>query len=567
MGFSVLAGQASAIGRREQNEDFVGMIIPREPDLSAKGMIAAIAGGISGNGHGGEAAEHAVRNLLDDYYAAPDTWHVRQTLERIVNALHGWMRHHSVANTGNEGMATTLTALVLRGRQYYFSHVGDTRLYLLRDGSLTRLTTDHVWDRAEMQHVLTRAVGLDTRLSIDHGEAELCEGDIFLLASDGLWGSLSEYEMRFQLMRMHQGEASAEEVAKNLTGAALNAGSRDNVSSLVVVITELPERGLQDSLLSSRQLPVPRKLKAGQIIDGYHVESLLHASPVTLLYRVTEPGTQRALVLKTLHPDQADDPHERAAFAQEQWLAQRAPAPYFPEFVAPPQQNFLYYLTTWHKGETLQQQLDARVHFHPADALSFGMRLLRAIGSLHWRGIIHRDIKPSNILLSEDGSLRLLDPGVAQCGMQIGYQDDATQAGTPSFLAPEQFDHAHACVQTDLYAVGVTLYLMLTGHYPYGEIEAFQQPRFAQPQPPHRYRPDLPDWLEQALLKAVARNPADRFETAEEFLLALETGASQPVPVSSAAPVSRRDPVTLWRLISVAAIALNLLLLYLLVVR
>jgi serine/threonine protein phosphatase PrpC len=567
MGFSVLAGHASAIGRREQNEDFVGMIIPREPDLSAKGMIAAIAGGISGNGHGGEAAEHAVRNLLADYYAAPDTWHVRQTLDRIVNALHGWMRHHSIANTGNAGMATTLTSLVLRGRQYYFSHVGDTRLYLLREGSMTRLTADRVWDRAETQHVLTRAVGLDTRLSIDHGEAELCAGDVFLLASDGLWGSLSEYEMRFQLMHVHQDEASPEDIVKELIAAALDAGTRDNVSALVVRITDLPERGLQDSLLASHQLPVPRKQKPAQIIYGYLVESLLHASPTTLLYRVTEPGTQRALVLKTLHSDQADDMHERAAFAQKQWLAQRAPAPYFPEFVTPPQQNFLYYLTTWHKGETLQQQLDAQVHFHPADAVSFGMRLLRAIGSLHWCGIIHRDIKPSNILIGEDGSLRLLNLGVAQCGMQIGYLDDGTQAGTPSFLAPEQFGHAQACAQTDLYAIGVTLCLMLTGRYPYGEIEAFQQPKFGQPQAPRRYRPDLPDWLEQVLLKSVARNPADRFETAEQLLLALERGASLPLPVSSDLPLSKRDPVAFWRLIAVSAVALNVLLLYMLVVR
>jgi serine/threonine protein kinase len=108
---------------------------------------------------------------------------------------------------------------------------------------------------------------------------------------------------------------------------------------------------------------------------------------------------------------------------------------------------------------------------------------------------------------------------------------------------------------------------MLTGRYPYGEIEAFQQFGFGQPQALRRYRPDLPDWLEQVLLKAVVRDPADRFETAEEFLLALERSASLPLPVYPALPASQRNPVALWRLISVAAVTLNLLLLYLPVVR
>ncbi|MFL6717640.1 MAG: bifunctional protein-serine/threonine kinase/phosphatase, partial [Burkholderiaceae bacterium] len=118
-----------------------------------------------------------------------------------------------------------------------------------------------------------------------------------------------------------------------------------------------------------------------------------------------------------------------------------------------------------------------------------------------------------------------------------------------------------------IYAAGVTLYLMLTRHYPYGEIEAFQRPRFGEPAPPTRYRPDVPLWLENVLLKAVAKNPADRFETAEEFLLALERGAARPLPAPAAVPLARRDPAMLWRAVAAVSIVLNLLLLYLAVVR
>jgi serine/threonine protein kinase len=163
--------------------------------------------------------------------------------------------------------------------------------------------------------------------------------------------------------------------------------------------------------------------------------------------------------------------------------------------------------------------------------------------------------------------LRILDLGVAQSGMEAEEALKAPQAGTPSFLAPEQFDNSPPSRQTDVYATGVTLYLMLTRHYPYGEIEPFQRPRFGEPVPPTRYRPDTPIWLENVLLKAVARDPLERFETAEELLLALERGATRPLAARGHTPLMKRDPITLWRAIAAVSIVLNLLLLYLIVIK
>ena len=403
------------------------------------------------------------------------------------------------------GMATTLTALVLRGGFYYFSHVGDTRLYLLRGGVLTRLTTDHVWDRPEMQHVLTRAVGLDSRLAIDHGMGELQARDVFLLASDGVWGWLSEVEMTHQLSQVALEQVDAPSAANGMVNAALAAGSSDNSSALVLKVETLPEENLRDAVSTTHQLPLPPKLKPGQEIDGYQVEALIHSSHTTLLYRVIDPASQRRLVLKTLHPDRTNDRQERSAFAHEEWLAKRVVARFFPQVIAAEKRNYLYYLSTWHEGRTLQQKLDAGAHFTAPEAISLGEKLARAIGALHRRSILHRDIKPANIHLGSDGELRLLDLGVALSGLEQEVALSAPQAGTPSFLAPEQFDNAPPSRQTDVYAAGVSLYLMLTRRYPYGEIEPFQHPRFGDPVLPSRYRPDLPQWLENVLLKAVAR--------------------------------------------------------------
>jgi serine/threonine protein phosphatase PrpC len=567
MPLSVSASYTTRQGLRARNEDFVGMVTPNEPELSTKGLIAAIADGVSGNDGGREASEYTVRGLLTDYYATPDTWPVTQALDRVVKAINSWMQQQGRIRPELSGMATTLTSIVLRNRFYYFAHIGDSRLYLFRGGALMRLTTDHVWDQPEMQHVLTRAIGLDSRLAIDHGMGELREQDIFLLATDGVWASIPEFELTRLLSDIATGKAEANISADVLVDAALAAKSQDNASALILRIDSLPEENFRDALSVNENLPVPTKLKPGQTLDGYLVDALIHASAATLVYRVIDPKSQRRLVLKTLHPDRANDAHERAAFAHEEWLAKRVVARFFPQVITPEQKNYLYYLTTWHVGNTIQQHLDAGEHFTIPDLIAHGTKMVRAVGALHRRSILHRDIKPANLHLGKDGELRILDLGVAQSGTEAQEEQYAPQAGTPSFLAPEQFENAPPSRQTDLYAVGVTLYVMLTRHYPYGEIEPFQRPRFGEPTPPSRYRPDTPIWLENVLLKAVARDPRERFETAEELLLALERGAAKPLPARAPSPLMKRDSAAIWRAIAAVSIVLNLLLLYLIALK
>ncbi len=559
------AAHHTTAGIRERNEDFVGMVTPPEPEISTKGMIAAVADGVSGSDGGREAAEYSVRGLLTDYYATPDTWPVTQALDRVIKAINSWVQRQGSTRAERGGMATTLTTLVVRGNYYYFAHVGDSRLYLLRNGTLKRLTADHVWDRPEMQHVLTRAIGIDSQLAIDHGLGELQQDDIFLLATDGVWSALPQDDIAWQLSMLAGSTTPPDDTARKLVDAALAAGSKDNATALVVRIHQLPEENLRDALSGAAKLPVPPRLKPGQSLDGYLVEELIHSSAATLLYRVIDPRTQRKLVLKTLTPERADDPQETSAFVHEEWLARRVVARFFPQVVAPEMKNYLYYLSTWHEGHSLQALLDAGGHLTVPDLVAHATKLVRAVGALHRRSIIHRDIKPANVHLGDDGELRVLDLGVAKSGVESEQQDLSPQAGTPSFLAPEQFDGQPASAQTDLYATGVTLYHALTRHYPYGEVEPFQRPRFGEPVPPTRYRPDLPLWLENLLLKAVAKNPADRFETAEEMLLALERGASRPVLAPAPAPLAQRDPLATWKVIGVTSLVLNLLLLYLLV--
>jgi protein phosphatase len=220
---------------------------------------------------------------------------------------------------------------------------------------------------------------------------------------------------------------------------------------------------------------------------------------------------------------------------------------------------------SWHEGATLAARLAHGHRYAPAEAVQIGMRLLKGVGALHRLSVIHRDIKPDNLHAGSDGRLRILDMGVAASdGTDFA---EINNPGTPSYMAPELLSGQAASESSDLYACGVTLYHLLTRKFPYGEVEPFQHPRFGDPIPPTRYRPDIPGWLEAVLLKACARDVKDRFETAEEFLLALERGATRPLHAPRRMPLAQRDPHLLLKLLAVASLILNLFLLFLLLAR
>jgi protein phosphatase len=344
----------------------------------------------------------------------------------------------------------------------------------------------------------------------------------------------------------------------------VDSGGKDDATALVARVDQLPDSVLDEAIGASRDLAPPPRLRAGDTIDGFEIVAPLHESRETLLYKVRDRDGAMA-VLKTLAPAVANDAEHRAALLAEEWLARRLVSQDFPQaFALEGRRTVLYYVTSFHEGATLEQLLAGGRHFPVAESVRLGIRLVKGIGALHRRDVLHCDIKPANLHLGTDGRLRILDFGVARSAA-LG-DADAGAPGTPSFMAPELFAGGTPDVATDLYAAGVTLFHLLTRKYPYGEIEPFQRPRFTEPVPATRFRPDIPPWLDTVLRKACARHPKDRFETAEEFLLALERGERRPLADPGPAPLAERDPLRLWQSIAAALAIVIVLLLYLLVV-
>lgn len=557
-------GQSSLTGPRERNEDYVGVVTPVNEQLSVKGALIAVADGVSGNAGGGEASEMTVRTVSSDYYATPDTWEPLIALDKVLTAANRWLIAQANANRDMTGMATTLSMLLLRGQRYYSAHVGDTRIYLLRDGMLKQLTIDHVWDRPDMRHVLKRAVGLDQHLAVDFGEGQLQVGDVFALMSDGVWETVGEQNIH-KALGLYD---SPQLICDHLTKLALEKGSQDNSTAVAIKITQLGEDTLSELLAGGKHLGVPEnKLNIGEKIDDFEVVELLHESRASLLYKVRHSHTKQLFVLKTLQPLLANDVDSCNGLLNEEWLAKRVVSQYVPQIfpLSIEKRSRLYYIMSWHEGATLQQRLDSGHHFTVAGTGKIGVDMMRGIGALHRLNIVHRDIKPANVHLASDQRLRILDLGVA-LSSGVGKIEAMQNPGTPSFMAPELFDGETATPQSDIYAAGVTLYHLLTRKYPYGEIEPFQRPKFGQPTPPTRYRPDVPQWLENIILKAIAHDAKNRFETAEEMLIALEHGELKPILAPARTPLIARARFVKWQWIAIFSMFVNILLLFLLFV-
>ncbi|KPZ20085.1 bifunctional protein-serine/threonine kinase/phosphatase [Pseudomonas coronafaciens] len=544
MTLQLRCAEFSASGPRAENQDALRLVTPVAALAASKGYLFALADGVSQCADGALAAQSTLQALALDYYSTPETWGVAQSLDRLLLAQNRWL----LANS----LMTTLNALVLRGRRFTLAHVGDCRAYRWHAGSLKRISEDHVWEQPDMQHVLKRALGLDQYVVMDYLDGELCEGERLLLVSDGVWATLGDASIRSILGEQEDLDAAV----KTLVSAAHLAGSQDNASALLIQVDSLGEDDLGDALLQLQQWPLPPVLKPGQLFEGWSVASVLAQSRQSLLYRVHDIHGQPWL-LKTLPASRHDETGAGQGLLLEEWFLRRVAGRFFPELHPLAERQHLYYVMREHCGRTLAEVFAASGPVPLAQWQGLATRLLRATGLLHRRNIIHRDIKPENLLLSDDGELRLLDFGLAFCpGLSAASAEDLP--GTPSYIAPEAFNGAEPDPRQDLYAVGVTLYYLLTGHYPYGEIEAFQHRRFGLPIPAARYRPDLPQWLSQSLDKALQADPDQRYETSEQWLLELEQAEHRPV-VARPRPLLEREPLKVWRTLALVSLLVNLL--------
>jgi serine/threonine protein kinase len=320
----------------------------------------------------------------------------------------------------------------------------------------------------------------------------------------------------------------------------------------MVDVLSLPEPNLADLGLIAAAQPIPPPPKSGMIVDGYLLGEVLADGRYSRVFRAVDQTTPQVVVIKFPKPAIGADAVLRQAFLRESWIAARVRCPLVGESIEPPQgrRSSLYTVMPYYEGETLEQRLVRRPPIGLAVGLSIAIKLARAAAALHRIGVIHRDIKPENVILLADGGLKLIDLGVAR----LPDLEDAPIAavpGTPSYMAPELLEGGAGDESTDQFAVGVTIYRMLTRAYPYGEIEPFSHPRFGSRVPLATHRSDLPAWLDHVLSRAFAVRREERFSDLQELIFELEHGVDHGSPVRfQRQPLYHRNPLRFWQIVS-----------------
>jgi serine/threonine protein phosphatase PrpC len=557
-GVKASIGFSSETGPRERNEDFAGAVFGWELPVPRHDLVAAIADGIGGAKGGRVAAETTVRGFLDGFCELPETMEVRRAAAKVVNSLNSWIHSLGRQDPTLAGMGCTFTALILRGRIAHVLHVGDTRAYRLRGDRLTCLTTDHARETGPGRSgVLYRALGVETEARMDYASQPLARHDRFLLCSDGVHGFLPAETMADILRE----RSASDDTAHALVTAALQSGSTDNCTAMVLDVVALPTVGSADVSAAVMQLPLIPVPIGGETVDGFLLKVLLSDGRYTCLYLAVDEVEGGEVVLKFPKPQLAAVATYRAAFAREAWVGARVNSPWIGRIIElpPERQTCLYTVMPYYQGELLETRLARRPALSLEDGRNIAIKLARAVAALHRADIIHRDIKPDNVILEGEGSLKLIDLGAVRVP---GLEDSAPEniPGTRAFMAPEMFDGEAGNEATDMYSLGVTLFRAFTGEYPFGNADALSPSRRYRPKPLSALRPDLPAWLDAALARAVAIDPAERFHDMIEFAVEMEAGpARAPAALPRPRTFYERAPVRFWQGVA-ALLALALLL-------
>lgn len=556
---TISLGQYSDKGCKPSNQDFHGAYLPNESLRVNKGIAIALADGISSSDVSREASEAAVGGFLTDYYATPATWAVKTSAQRVLQATNAWLyaqtRQSQYRYNLDRGYVCTLSAMVIKSTTAHLFHVGDSRIYQLSGNTLEALTEDHrFWVSREVSH-LSRAMGASQHLELDYRSVSLSVGNLFVLATDGVYEWLTDAAM-VTLIYAHWGDLDA--AAKALVDAALENGSDDNLTVQIVRIDTLPKHHVDELYAAMSVLPQPPELRADSELDGYRIVRQLHASSRSHVYLVEDIASGEKAALKTLSTELSQDPASIERFVREEWIARRIDNQHV--LKAPVQErsrHYLYTVLAYIEGQTLTQWMRDHPNANLASVRPIVEQIAKGLRAFHRLEMLHQDLRPDNVMIDRHGTVTLIDfgaakvAGIAEAEIQGHVSEDIL--GTAQYTAPEYFLGEGGSPQADQFSLAVITYQMLTGTLPYGTEVAKTRTRAAQHKLAYQSalseNRELPAWVDEVLKKALHPSPHKRYPALSEFIFELRS-PSPGLLKRAQLPLLERDPVLFWKVIS-----------------
>jgi serine/threonine protein phosphatase PrpC len=569
-------GGYSTRGVKDENQDALAAFQPDGALLQHKGAIACIADGLSSSEHAKEASTTCSTMFIKDYLETPQTWSVQRSAAHIVNSLNSWCFAQSTpavsehTDQAHSSFLTTLSSVVFKANQAFVFHVGDSRVYYWHQQELEQLTRDHK-QRQGGHTYLTRAIGIDPHIDVDLSTHTVHQGGLFLLSTDGLHDVLSRQAISDIL---HQTHINLEVKAKALVQAALEHGSDDNVSCLLVKVIHLPKIGLAEKVHELSKFVFPPALQPGNTLEGYRVLEILFEGTRSSIYKVMCADTKNIYALKAPSPYFQDDPSYMRSFSQEQWIGQQIDHENVMK-ILPRKANsqFLYHVCELIEGQTLRQWMIDNPKPSLAQVRDLLRPIISALRKMQRLDMTHRDLKPENIMVTHTGQIKLVDFGTIRAASLVDTGDmadnmtDANVAvGSVNYVAPESVMFNEATHTSDLFSLAAITYELLVGKLPYKPFryKDYRPKSYSEwhYRPIHHDRSDLPVWVDMTLRKATAPNPTHRYQAFSEFLTDLAAPNDNHLNAIKNAPLLDRDPLKFWKLMCVTLLVVNALQLF-----
>jgi serine/threonine protein phosphatase PrpC len=535
----IYAGLSNAGPVRANNEDSLEFLQPQIPEeWRTRGAAVILADGVGGHGNGEIASRMACDQARAAFADAKPGLSPNQLLLQMFNAAN-----LAVYDAGMNGeraggrMLTTLTISLYRNNEVIIGHVGDCRVYAIQQGRIRRVTNDHSYagvqlklgivtvDEAassQLRSVLTRTVGQDPMIRLDYHTVVVSRGDKLVQCTDGLWSFVTEREI-YDLVSKNP----ADEACRQLIDLAIRRGGDDNLT-IQVVHVEGVER-----LSYYRGVPMYQKVNTsamgtepeiGQLLDNrYELTDLIARSGMASIYKANDIKEKRGVALKIPFMQFESDPGFFTRFRREQEIGTRLNHPYILR-VDPDEgdRSRPYLVMEYLEGQTLGHLMRSIRPMPVNDALKIVSRICEALHYMHEHDVVHRDLKPENIMICNDGTIRIMDFGIAKVENQrrLTFGGFTPAMGTPDYMAPEQVKGKRGDRRTDIYSLGAILYEMVTGSVPFEGSNPFiiMNARVTgDPVAPRQRNPELSPQVEEIILHAMSRDPAARYQTALEM--------------------------------------------------
>lgn len=532
-----------------------------------------MADGISSSDVSHIASQSAVAGFVSDYYCTTEAWTVKKSAEQVILALNSWLyaqtQQSQYRYDKDRGYVCTFSALIIKSTTAHLFHIGDTRIYRIADNMLEQLTKDHRYWVSPDKSYLSRALGIDSHLEIEYRSLPLEKGDIFLLATDGVYEYASP---EFIVDTLQASPDDLDTAAKALVEQAYKQGSVDNLSAQIVRIEDLPRQEANEHYQRLTELPFPPILEARMLFDGFTILRELHASNRSHVYLVVEAVSGERAVIKTPSIDLRNDTAYLERFLMEEWIARRINSPYvLKPFPQERSRKFLYNVTEYLEGQTLSQWLIDNKKPTLERVRGIVEQIAKGLRAFHRLEMLHQDLRPDNIIIDNNGTVKLIDFGsVCVAGLLETVSHDSLNhvLGTAQYTAPEYFLGEAGTARSDLFSLGVITYQMLSGKLPYGAEVAKCKTVLAQNKLSYdslRYdRPEIPVWVDDAIRKAVQPSPYKRYEDLSEFIFDLRH-PNQSYLIRTRPPLLERYPLHFWKGIVLMQAIVIIILLFLFV--